>query len=147
MHQSCTVKYRGLQGYPCNENMIPAMRTEFPVIKTGFSLWELTYREFPVSLAGLGFAVQPLLYMYCQTSQNNSPNLGQVTSILICCIFAWKDSAPAVVQQMSVKILWQFETLYCNHFYIFRYLGIQTSILNFEDFIFVQLNNKYTSWI
>ena len=29
----------------------------FPVMKTGFSLWELTYREFPVSLTGFGFAV------------------------------------------------------------------------------------------
>ena len=26
-------------------------------MKTGFSLWELTYREFPVSLTGFGFAV------------------------------------------------------------------------------------------
>ena len=33
------------------------MRTGFPVIKTGFSLWELTYREFPVRLTGFGFAV------------------------------------------------------------------------------------------
>ena len=30
---------------------------EIPVIKTGFSLWELTYREYPVSLTGFGFAV------------------------------------------------------------------------------------------
>ena len=51
--QSCTGKYRGLQGNPCNENRIPAMRTGFPVMKTCFSLWELTYREFPVSLTGL----------------------------------------------------------------------------------------------
>ena len=27
------------------------------VMKTGFSLWELTYREVPVSLTGFGFAV------------------------------------------------------------------------------------------
>jgi hypothetical protein len=33
------------------------MRTGFPVMKTGFSLKELTYREFPVSLTGFGFAV------------------------------------------------------------------------------------------
>ena len=26
-------------------------------MKTGFSLWELTYREFPVSITGFGFAV------------------------------------------------------------------------------------------
>ena len=49
--QSRTGKYRVLQGNPCNENMIPAMRT------TGFSLWELTYREFPVTLTGFGFAM------------------------------------------------------------------------------------------
>ena len=36
--QSHTGKYRGLQGNPCNENRIPAMRTGFPVMKTGFSL-------------------------------------------------------------------------------------------------------------
>ena len=30
--------YRGLQGNPCNENRDPVMRT-------GFSLWELTHRE------------------------------------------------------------------------------------------------------
>jgi hypothetical protein len=28
---------QGLQGNPCNENRIPAMRTGFPVMKTGFS--------------------------------------------------------------------------------------------------------------
>ena len=55
--QSRTGKYRVLQGNPCNENRIPAMRTGFPVMKIGFSLWELTYREFPVSLTGFGFAV------------------------------------------------------------------------------------------
>ena len=55
--QSRTGKYRGLQGNPCNESRIPAMRTGFPVMKTDFSLWELTYREFPVSLTGFGFAV------------------------------------------------------------------------------------------
>ena len=46
---------------------IPVMKTGtlqwgqgFPVIKTGFSLWELIYREFPVSIQGLGlhFAVR-----------------------------------------------------------------------------------------
>jgi hypothetical protein len=36
--QSLTGKYRGLQGNLCNENRIPAMRTGFPVMKTGFSL-------------------------------------------------------------------------------------------------------------
>jgi hypothetical protein len=29
----------------------------FPVMKTGFSLWELANREFPVSYTGFGFAV------------------------------------------------------------------------------------------
>ena len=51
--QSHTGKYRVLQGNPCNENRIPAMRTWFIVMKTGFSL-----REFPVNLPGFGFAVQ-----------------------------------------------------------------------------------------
>ena len=59
--QSLTGKYRGLQGNPYNENRDPAMRTGFPVMKKGFSLWELTYREFPVSLTGFGFAVYPYL--------------------------------------------------------------------------------------
>ena len=39
--QSRTGKYRGLQGNPCNENRIPAMRTGFPVridLNTGSSL-------------------------------------------------------------------------------------------------------------
>ena len=31
--QSRTGKYRGLQGNPCNENRIPAIRTDFPVMK------------------------------------------------------------------------------------------------------------------
>jgi hypothetical protein len=34
------------------------MRTGFPEMKTGFSLTELTYREFLVSLTGFVFAVQ-----------------------------------------------------------------------------------------
>ena len=55
--QSRTRKYRVSKGNPGNENSIPAMRTVFPVMKTGFSLWELTYREFTVSLLGFGFAV------------------------------------------------------------------------------------------
>ena len=59
--QSLTGKYRGLQGNPCNKNRDPAMRTgvpcKFPVMKTGFSLCELTYREFPLSLTGFGIAV------------------------------------------------------------------------------------------
>ena len=33
-------------------------------MKTGFSLWELTYREFPVSLTGFGFAVQGKIVGY-----------------------------------------------------------------------------------
>ena len=37
-------------------------------MKTGFSLWELTYREFSVSLKGFGFAVQVL----CQLHTNFS---------------------------------------------------------------------------
>ena len=37
---------------------IPAMRTGFSVIKTGIFLWELSYREFPASFTGFGFAVQ-----------------------------------------------------------------------------------------
>ena len=59
--QKCTVshtgKCKGLQVNPYNENRIPAMRTGFPVMKAGFSLWELTYREFSVSLTGFGFTV------------------------------------------------------------------------------------------
>jgi hypothetical protein len=55
--QSRTGKYRGLQGKPCNENRIPAMRTGFPVMKTGLSLLELTYRNFHVSSTGFWFAV------------------------------------------------------------------------------------------
>ena len=54
---SSTGKYRGLQGNPCYENRILAMRTGSPVMKTYFSLQELTYREFPVSFTGFGFAV------------------------------------------------------------------------------------------
>ena len=34
------------------------MRTGFPVMKTGISRGELTYREFPVSLTGFGVAVE-----------------------------------------------------------------------------------------
>ena len=50
--------YRGLQGNPCNENTGPLQWEQgFPVMKTGFSLWELTYREFSVSLTGFGFTV------------------------------------------------------------------------------------------
>ena len=45
---------QGSTGF-CRE--IPSMKTGFPVMKTGLSLWELTYREFPVSLTGFGFAV------------------------------------------------------------------------------------------
>ena len=56
--QGSTGKYREIQGNPCNENRDPAMRTGFPCnLKAGFSLWELTYREFPVSLTGFGFTV------------------------------------------------------------------------------------------
>ena len=29
----------------------------FPLMKTGFYLWELAHREFPVSYAGFGFVV------------------------------------------------------------------------------------------
>ena len=47
-----TGKYRVLQGNPYNENRIPLMKR--------FFLWELTYREFPVSLTGFGFAVRAL---------------------------------------------------------------------------------------
>jgi hypothetical protein len=36
--QSRTGKYRGLQGNPCIESRIPAMRSGFPIMKTGFSL-------------------------------------------------------------------------------------------------------------
>ena len=36
----------------------------FLVMKTGFSLWELTYGEFPVSLTGFGFAVH-WIYSRC----------------------------------------------------------------------------------
>ena len=48
--QSRTGKYRGLQRNPCNENRIPAMRAGFPVMKTGFFLWELTYRVWVYSV-------------------------------------------------------------------------------------------------
>ena len=54
---SLTGKYREIQGNPCNENRDPAMRTGFPCNESGFSLWELIYREFPVSLTGFGFTV------------------------------------------------------------------------------------------
>ena len=30
----------------------------FPVMKTGFSLWELAYREFPMSYKGFGFTAK-----------------------------------------------------------------------------------------
>jgi hypothetical protein len=40
----------------------------FPVMKTCFSLWELTYREFPVSLGGFGFAVYHQKCIKFQTS-------------------------------------------------------------------------------
>ena len=56
--QSLTGKYRGLQENCCNENRGSLQwKQGFPVMRTGFSLWELTYREFPVSLTGFGFAV------------------------------------------------------------------------------------------
>ena len=32
----------------------------FPVMQTGFSLWELAHREFPVSCTGFGFTVHNL---------------------------------------------------------------------------------------
>ena len=56
--QSLTGKYREIQGKPCKENMELGMRTGFPCNESRFSLWELTYREFPVSYAGFGFAVR-----------------------------------------------------------------------------------------
>ena len=56
--QSHTGKYRGLQGNPCNENRIPAMRTGLQVMKTVFFLQKLTYREFFVSSTKFGFAVR-----------------------------------------------------------------------------------------
>ena len=37
-----------LQNHPCNENMV------FPVMKTGFSLWEKLHRENPVFITGMG---------------------------------------------------------------------------------------------
>ena len=46
------------QGNPCNENRIPAMRTGFPVMKTGVSLWEFPHRDF---ITGNGFAVSQIL--------------------------------------------------------------------------------------
>ena len=38
----------------------------FPVMKTGFSLWELTHREFPMSYTGFCFAVQLKFSEYLQ---------------------------------------------------------------------------------
>ena len=46
-------------------------------MKTGFSLWELTHMEFPVSYTGFGFAVQ--------ISTVDSPKKRTNTSVLFCC--------------------------------------------------------------
>ena len=59
--QSCTGKYRGLQGNPCNENRIPAMKTGYPEMKTGFSLWELTYWVWVWSAPSI--TVRKLIYL------------------------------------------------------------------------------------
>jgi hypothetical protein len=39
----------------------------FPVMKTGFSLWDLTHREFPVSYTGFGFAVHFVIWLFLNT--------------------------------------------------------------------------------
>ena len=59
------------------------MRTGFPVMKTGFSLWELTYREFPVSLTGFGFAVSVhgILRNAIFCRNPNARKMGNVLSI------------------------------------------------------------------
>ena len=55
--QSLTGKYRGLQGNPCNENRDPVMITGVPCNENRFFPVKKTYRDFPVSLTGFGFAV------------------------------------------------------------------------------------------
>ena len=63
--QSSTGRYRGLQGNPCNENRDPVMRTGVPCNENRFIPVRIdlqgvpckSYREFPVSLTGVGFAV------------------------------------------------------------------------------------------
>ena len=57
--QSLTGKYRGLQGNSCNKN-------RDPVMKTGFSLWELTHRKFSalqsLPVMKTGFSLRSFLY-------------------------------------------------------------------------------------
>ena len=46
-------------------------------MKTGFSLWELAHREFPVSYTGFGFAVCViyLQYSYHKVASSNMSRL------------------------------------------------------------------------
>ena len=62
--QSLTGKYRGLQGNPCNENRDPVMRTGVPCNENRFFPLKKTYREFPVSLTGFGFAVWGIILWF-----------------------------------------------------------------------------------
>ena len=56
--QSLTGKYRGLQGNSCNENRDPVMRSGVPCNENRSFPVKKTYREFPESLSGSGFAVK-----------------------------------------------------------------------------------------
>ena len=56
--QSLTSKYMGLQGNPCNENRDPVMRSGVPCNENRCFPVKKTYREFPESLSGFGFAVK-----------------------------------------------------------------------------------------
>ena len=44
-------------------------------MKTGFSLWELAHREFPVSYTGFGFAV----YLVAKNKQKQISSSFQIT--------------------------------------------------------------------
>ena len=95
----CTaIPYREIQGNPCNQNSDPATRTGFPVMKAGFSLWELTYREFPVSLTGFGFAVHrktPKYYLI----------LGRTASARYGALMASGHFGPCNIRSLRKKLL------------------------------------------
>ena len=72
--QFLTGKYREIQGKPCNENRVLGMRTGFPCNESRFSLWVLTFREFPVSYTGFGFAVQfCIVFDYLDNPDSSNP--------------------------------------------------------------------------